>query len=74
MVLEPVLCPDCSSDDGVRYGRSSEGKQRDKCRNRECCRSTFIRHASARNICEEIDLENFVQLCQEAINALSPSS
>ncbi|MFE1743805.1 IS1 family transposase, partial [Coleofasciculus sp. H7-2] len=22
MILEPVLCPDCSSDDVVRHGRS----------------------------------------------------
>ncbi|MCY7324469.1 MAG: transposase, partial [Phormidesmis sp. CAN_BIN36] len=28
MVLEPVLCPDCGSDDGVKHGRSGAGKQR----------------------------------------------
>lgn len=43
MVLEPVLCPDCGSDDGVKHGRSDEGKQRYKCRNSECRRCTFIR-------------------------------
>jgi transposase-like protein len=43
MVLEPVLCPDCGSDDVVKHGRSDEGKQRYKCRNPECRRCTFIR-------------------------------
>ena len=43
MVLEPVLCPDCGSDDVVKHGRSDEGKQRYKCRNRDCRRCTFIR-------------------------------
>lgn len=43
MVLEPVLCPDCGSDDVVKHGRSDEGKQRYKCRNSECRRCTFIR-------------------------------
>ncbi|MBW4661955.1 MAG: hypothetical protein KME15_25095 [Drouetiella hepatica Uher 2000/2452] len=26
MVLEPVLCPDCGSNDIVRHGRSGAGK------------------------------------------------
>ena len=43
MVLEPVLCPDCGSDAVVQQGRSDQGKQRDKSRNRECQRCTFIR-------------------------------
>jgi transposase-like protein len=54
MVLEPVLCPDCSSDDVVRHGRSSEGKQRYKCRNRECYRSTFIRDYSYRGYLPQV--------------------
>jgi transposase-like protein len=43
MVLEPILCPDCGSDDVVKHGRSGAGTQRYKCRNPECERSTFIR-------------------------------
>ena len=54
MVLEPVLCPECSSDDVVRHGRSSEGKQRYKCRNRGCCRSTFIRDYSYRGYLPQV--------------------
>ncbi|PZV15829.1 MAG: hypothetical protein DCF22_06515 [Leptolyngbya sp.] len=43
MVLEPVLCPTCESSDVVKHGQSGEDKQRYKCRNPECGRSTFIR-------------------------------
>jgi hypothetical protein len=42
MVLEPVLCPDRSSDDVVKHGGSGSGKHRYNCRNSECRRSTFI--------------------------------
>jgi transposase-like protein len=42
MVLEPVLCPTCGSDDVVKHGQSGEGKQRYKCRNTDCFRCTFI--------------------------------
>lgn len=43
MVLEPILCPDCGSDDVVKHGFSSAGKSRYKCRNADCARCTFIR-------------------------------
>ena len=42
MVLEPVLCPDCSSNNVVKHGQSGEGKQRYKGRNLECRCSTFF--------------------------------
>lgn len=48
MVLEPVLCPECGSDDVVKHGRSGAGKPRYKCRNRDCRRTTFIRAYSYR--------------------------
>lgn len=54
MILEPVLCPDCSSDDIVRHGRSSAGKDRYKCRNQECRRSTFIRSYTYRGYLPEV--------------------
>lgn len=53
MVLEPVLCPDCGSDDIVRHGRSSAGKPRYKCRNPDCQRSTFIRSYTYRGYLPE---------------------
>ena len=54
MVLEPVLCPDCQSSDVVKHGQSAAGKQRYKCRNPECCRSTFIQHYSYRGYLREV--------------------
>jgi insertion element IS1 protein InsB len=42
MVLEPIHCPSCSSTNIVKYGKSTEGKQRYKCRNLDCSHSTFI--------------------------------
>ncbi len=53
-MLEPVLCPNCGSDDVVRHGRSSAGKPRYKCRNQECQRSTFIRNYSYRGYLPEV--------------------
>jgi transposase-like protein len=46
MVLEPVLCPSCGSEDVVKQGQSDEGKQRYQYRNSACRRCTFIRHYS----------------------------
>jgi transposase-like protein len=40
MLYIKVLCPSCGSDDVVRNGFNN-GKQRVKCRNKECTRSTF---------------------------------
>jgi transposase-like protein len=42
MVLEPIQCPSCNSTNIVKHGKSTEGKQRYKCRNSDCSRSTFI--------------------------------
>ena len=49
MVLEPILCPTCSKDEVV--------KQRYKCCNRECCRSTFIRHYTYRGYLPQVQQE-----------------
>lgn len=54
MVLEPVLCPECGSNDIVRHGRSSAGKPRYKCRNQDCQRSTFIRSYTYRGYLPEV--------------------
>ncbi len=43
MVLEPVLCPSCGSEDIVKHGQSQASRQRYKCRNSTCSRCTFIR-------------------------------
>ena len=54
MVLELVLCPDCGSADVVKHGCSGAGKQRYKCRNRECHRGTFIRAYAYRAYLPEV--------------------
>lgn len=43
MVLEPVCCPDCGSEDVVKNGKSNEGKQRYLCRDQDCRRRSFVR-------------------------------
>ena len=37
----PVQCPPCQSDDVVKLGKSSVGKQRYRCNNTDCPRVTF---------------------------------
>ena len=54
MVLEPILCPCCQSDDVVKYGQSGEGKQRYQCRNSDCSRQTFILDYSYRAYLPEV--------------------
>ena len=43
MVLEPVLCPHCGSDNIGKHGKSGEGKQRYICKNDKCHHNTFLR-------------------------------
>jgi transposase-like protein len=38
----PVLCLDCRSNDIIKHGKSSKGKQRYLCRNPDCLRRTFV--------------------------------
>ncbi len=42
MVLEPVKYPNCGSDHVVKYGYTTDGKQRYRCKNESCHKSTFI--------------------------------
>jgi len=41
MVLIPVLCPHCQSDNVVKRGKSDTGKQRYLCRNDFCSHRSF---------------------------------
>jgi transposase-like protein len=54
MVLEPVLCPDCGSEDVVKHGRSQANKQRYQCRHSACPRCTFIRAYAYRAYLPEV--------------------
>ena len=54
MVLEPIHCPSCDSINVVKNGKSDAGKQRYRCRNSECHRSSFIRNYSYRGYLSEV--------------------
>ena len=41
MVYEKIICPYCKSDNVVKNGRNSTGRQRMMCRNSECKHKTF---------------------------------
>jgi transposase-like protein len=41
MVLIPVLCPHCHSDQVIKGGKTQAGKQRYKCLNMNCPRYSF---------------------------------
>jgi len=54
MVLEPIFCPSCNSTNVVKNGKSDEGKQRYRCRNTKCHRSSFIQDYSYRGYLPEV--------------------
>jgi insertion element IS1 protein InsB len=41
MVLIPVLCPHCQSDQVIKGGKTQAGKQRYKCQNADCSHYSF---------------------------------
>ena len=41
MVLIPVLCPHCQSDQVIRGGKTKTGQQRYKCQNADCPHYSF---------------------------------
>jgi transposase-like protein len=42
MVLAPLDCPTCHSAAVVKHGKTSDGKQRFRCRNPACAQQTFL--------------------------------
>jgi len=42
MVLKPIACPTCQHTEVVKYGQTSDGKQRFLCQHPECTRHTFL--------------------------------
>lgn len=54
MVLEPVTCPICDGTDIVKYGKTSNGKQRFLCRNVACECKTFVRDYSDKGRLPEV--------------------
>ena len=43
MAVVAVRCPECGSEEVVRYGRQPNGEQRYRCDNRDCARRIFLR-------------------------------
>ena len=42
MVMRPIICPDCKSENIGKSGYTASGKQRYICKNVECKRATFV--------------------------------
>ena len=42
MVLIPVLCPHCQSDQVTKGGTTKAGKQRYRCQNTDCSHYSFV--------------------------------
>ena len=54
MVLMPVRCPHCDSDQVVKRGKTAAGKQRYLCQHETCLHQTFIRDYSYRAYLPEV--------------------
>ena len=54
MVLIPVLCPHCHSDQVIRGGKTKTGIQRYKCENADCPRCSFQLHLTYKGRLPEI--------------------
>ena len=54
MVLMPVRCPHCDTDQVVKRGKTKTGKQRYLCQNDACTHRTFIRDYSYRAYLPEV--------------------
>jgi len=54
MVLIPVHCPHCETEQVVKRGKTETGKQRYLCQNDACAHRTFIRNYSYRAYLPEV--------------------
>jgi transposase-like protein len=54
MVLEPIHCPECNGIEVIKHGTTAAGKQRYRCQNQVCCRSSFIREYSYQGYLPEV--------------------
>lgn len=64
MALELVHCPTCDGTQVIKHGKTSEGKQRYRCQDPECNRSTFIRDYSYAGLLPKVKQ----QICDMAMN------
>src|SRR5262249_55746456 len=42
MIIQVLHCPNCQGTDIVRHGKTRQGKQRDRCREKSCAGRTFL--------------------------------
>jgi transposase-like protein len=54
MVLEPIHCPECNGNEVIKHGTTAVGKQRYRCQNQVCRRSSFIREYSYQGYLSEV--------------------
>jgi insertion element IS1 protein InsB len=54
MVLIPVLCPHCQSDQVIKGGTTKAGTQRYRCHNANCPHSSFVLNPSSQGHVPEI--------------------
>ena len=54
MAFEPIHCPGCHGVAVVKYGKTSDGKQRFRCQNPACTCGTFIHHYTYQGILPEV--------------------
>lgn len=53
-MIDGVQCPECGNTEICKHGRTIENKQRYRCRNADCSRSTFIDNYSYRGHLSEV--------------------
>jgi transposase-like protein len=54
MAFEPIHCPTCHGGAVVKYGKTSDGKQRFRCQNHACTCVTFIHNYTYQGILPEV--------------------
>jgi transposase-like protein len=42
MIIQVLHCPNCQGTDVVRHGKTRQGKQRYRCREKRCASHTFL--------------------------------
>ena len=57
MVLIPVLCPHCQSDQAIKGGKTEAGKQRYKCLNVSCPRYSFQLDLAYKGLSPEVKMQ-----------------
>lgn len=64
MVLIPVRCPYCQSDQVIKGGKTKAGKQRYKCQNPDCHRYSFQLDLTYKGLSPEVK----AQIVEMALN------